>query len=210
MTGTTTQRGPLGGRATEIRLGELRPRERGRLFSLVCATGVFREDEVAIAVELFDETFGDGASAAEHEMNADRREITTTDHENDSAVSSDYRFLGAFRDDLMVGYACYGWTPGTVATWDLYWIAVDPAMHGAGVGTALMGEVEHRLHAERARLVVVETSSRSDYAPTRRFYERLGYDEVARVRDFYAPGDDRIILVKRFHVPDEGEGAESP
>lgn len=171
--------------AMRVRLGAMRAGDRIRLLEVVRATGVFREEEVTVAAELFDATFGASATAAD--------------------APDGYRFVGAFGEhDRLIGYACYGLTPGTVGTWDLYWIAVDPALHGAGVGSAIMGEVERRLSAERAHLVVVETSSRSDYAPTRRFYERLGYVECARVRDFYARGDDRIILVKRFHEPEQG------
>ncbi len=188
-TGPATDQRSHGARV--MRLGALRSRDRERLAAVVRATGVFREEEVAIALELFDEVFGPA----------------TPRH----AAADDYRFVGVFgSDDLLLGYACYGMTPGTVGTWDVYWIAVDPALHGGGIGTALMTEVERRLVAERARLVVVETSSRSDYAPTRRFYERLGYEEAARVAGFYAPGDDRIIYVKRFQGPVDGPGARSP
>jgi hypothetical protein len=56
-------------------------------------------------------------------------------------------------------------------------------------------------------MLVVETSSRSVYAPTRGFYGRRGYTEAARVREFYAPGDDRIILTKRFQHSPAGRGA---
>jgi len=123
-------------------------------------------------------------------------------------TSSDYLFLGAFTpEDALVGYACYGPTPGTDRTYDLYWIAVDPAMHGTGIGTTLLTEVERRLKGQHARLLVVETSSRSDYAPTRAFYRRCGYRESARVHEFYAPGDDRIIFTKRFHHSPTGRGA---
>ena len=116
-------------------------------------------------------------------------------------TDSDYLFLGAFTpEDELVGYACYGPTPGTDRTFDLYWIAVEPATQGAGIGTLLLDEVERRLQGHHARLLVVETSSRSDYRATRRFYERRGYAEGARVRAFYAPGDDRIIYIKRFHA----------
>jgi ribosomal protein S18 acetylase RimI-like enzyme len=120
----------------------------------------------------------------------------------------DYSFLGAFTpEDELVGYACFGPTPGTDRTYDLYWIAVDPAAHGAGIGTTLLSEVERRLQGQHARLLVVETSSRSEYAPTRGFYGRRGYTEAARVHAFYAPGDDRIILTKRFHRSPAGRGA---
>ena len=98
-----------------------------------------------------------------------------------------------------MGYACYGPTPETDRTWDLYWIATDPRTHGTGGGTRLLTEVERRLEGLNARMLVVETSSRSEYAPTRAFYERRGYGEAARVRGFYAPGDDRIIYIRQFN-----------
>jgi len=149
-------------------------------------TAVFSSDEVNVALELFDETYGAAAASAGALS-------------SDSAAGNDYTFVGAFTpDDELAGYACYGPTPGTDRTFDLYWIAVDPRRHGTGSGTAILTEVERSLEAQRARVLIVETSSRSDYAPTRRFYERRGYEVAARLRDFYAPGDDRVIFSKRF------------
>ena len=75
---------------------------------------------------------------------------------------------------------------------------MDPAAQGRGVGTALVRAVEQKLLDRGARLLVVETSSRPDYEGTRRFYARSGYMEAARVRDFYAPADDRIVLTTRL------------
>jgi ribosomal protein S18 acetylase RimI-like enzyme len=94
-----------------------------------------------------------------------------------------------------VGWICWGATPCTDRTWDLYWLAVDPTAQGSGAGTALVEEMERRL-AGRARLVSVDTSGRADYLPTRRFYEARGYRAVAVVPDFYAPGDDQVIFTK--------------
>jgi ribosomal protein S18 acetylase RimI-like enzyme len=106
------------------------------------------------------------------------------------------------------GYACYGPSMDTDRTYDLYWIAVDRAAHGSGCGSVLLSEVERRLEALHARMLVIETSSRSDYTATRGFYLKRGYVEAARVREFYAPSDDRIILTKRFAgSPREGWGA---
>jgi ribosomal protein S18 acetylase RimI-like enzyme len=114
-------------------------------------------------------------------------------------ASDDYRFVGAFtHDDALVGYACYGPTPATDRTYDLYWIAVDRTAQRSGAGTRLLAEVERRLAAGGARLLVIETSARADYAATRGFYLARGYAEAARVRDFYAPGDDRVIYTKRL------------
>ena len=142
---------------------------RARLEQLTRATGLFREEEVATAVELLDECL---------------------------AGDDDYRFVGAFDGEQLVGYACWGPTPGTEATHDLYWIVVDRERQGAGVGTQLLGEVEKQLTADGCRLVVVETSSRTDYAPTRGFYEARGYTRTATIPEYYAPGDDLVVFTK--------------
>lgn len=145
---------------------------RARLEQLTRGTGLFREEEVATAVELLDESL---------------------------AGDDEYQFVGAFDGDELVGYACWGPTPGTVGTWDLYWIVVDRARQGRGIGSALLAEVETRLTAHGARLTVVETSSRSDYVPTRGFYEARGYIRAATIPAYYAPGDDLVIYTKDLH-----------
>jgi ribosomal protein S18 acetylase RimI-like enzyme len=145
---------------------------RARLEQLTRGTGLFREEEVATAVELLDESL---------------------------AGDDEYQFVGAFDGDELVGYACWGPTPGTVGTWDLYWIVVDRARQGRGIGSALLAEVETRLTAHGARLAVVETSSRSDYVPTRGFYEARGYTRAATIPAYYAPGDDLVIYTKDLH-----------
>ena len=143
--------------------------QRARLEALTRSTGVFREAEVATAVELLDAAAGG---------------------------DDDYRFVGAYDGDALVGYACWGPTPGTEGTCDLYWIVVDPARHGQGIGTQLLTAVETELRVNGQRLIVVETSSRADYAPTRRFYEGRGYTRAAVVPAYYAPGDDLVIYLK--------------
>ena len=77
-------------------------------------------------------------------------------------------------------------------------------MQGRGIGRALVREVETKLTGRGGRLLVVETSSRPDYDGTRTFYARSGYVEAARVRDFYAPADDRILLTTRLTTRDGG------
>lgn len=108
----------------------------------------------------------------------------------------DYRFLGAFDGDALVGYACWGPTPDTAGTYDLYWIAVDRSRQGTGIGTRLVRAVEQRLREEGGRLIVVETSSRPDYEPTRAFYDARGYHRAATIPGYYAPEDDLVIYVK--------------
>jgi ribosomal protein S18 acetylase RimI-like enzyme len=146
-------------------------------------TGMFGEQEIAVALELFDVTYGppSGTGAGEFEEGCD------------------YEFLGLFDTaGALLGYACFGPTPGTDRGYDLYWIAVAPAVQGSGGGTFLIGEVERRLRGRNARLVLAETSSRDAYAPTRAFYVARGYTEGARVREFYGPEDDRVMFTKRL------------
>ncbi|HEX6536012.1 MAG TPA: GNAT family N-acetyltransferase [Gemmatimonadaceae bacterium] len=197
-----------------IRTADLPPGLHARLAALLRATGAFTEDEVGVAVGMYDEMCEHGARRPDPAAVAGGDDAPARDLRHpaaDASPLSDYRFLGAFTpEDVLVGYACYGPTPSTDRTFDLYWIAVDPAAHGTGIGTLLLSEVERRLQGHHARLLVVETSSRSDYAQTRSFYGRRGYTEHARVRDFYAPGDDRIILTKRFQDSPRGAGSASP
>jgi ribosomal protein S18 acetylase RimI-like enzyme len=152
--------------------------ERPRVAEIVRGTGVFRAAETAIALEVFD-----GAVAA---------------------PGKDYHALGAFQSDRLVGWAAFGPTPGTLTTWDLYWIAVDKAWHGQGVGRRLMAACEQTIGAGGGRLVVVETSSRGDYAPTRAFYRRLGYQARAVIPEYYAPGDDLIVFTRYLGPPAGG------
>jgi ribosomal protein S18 acetylase RimI-like enzyme len=193
--------------ATRVRTGDLDASHRDRIAEILRATGVFREPEVDVALELFDETFVTAPlRAGAGALPVATRAGAASTHGTDSPFPLDgYLFLGAFTpEEKLIGYACYGATPDTDRTWDLYWIAIDPSAQGAGSGTILLSEVERRLSGLHARMLVVETSSRSDYAPTRRFYAARGYGEAARVRDFYAPADDRIIFTKRFPIAPRG------
>jgi len=199
-----------------LRVGQLERGHRDRITEILDATRVFRPEEVEVALELFDEAFpsdtsrsGGGEQSAEtigYRLPATGCSSTAYRPPSTVCTSTDYSFLGAFTpEDELVGYACYGPTPDTDRTFDLYWIAVDPGAQGSGSGTRLLAEVERRLKGQNARMLIVETSSRSEYEPTRHFYRKRGYAEAARVRDFYAPLDDRIIYTKRFHSPEGGE-----
>lgn len=99
----------------------------------------------------------------------------------------------------IAGYVCYGHTPLTESTWDIYWIAVDRNRQGQGIGGSLMKDSENKIRNIGGKLVVVETSSKPNYDKTRRFYIDLHYTEIARIPDFYAPNDDEIIYIKRIN-----------
>ena len=197
--------------AGRIVVGPLAASHRERVAEILRGTENFREEEVDVALELFDESFAGEdyvlcGAFAEQQGTGDRGLGTgAVTFRPDTSTPSPQSPVPS---PLLVGFACYGPSMGTDRTFDLYWIAVDRAAQGTGCGTVLLSDVERRLEALHARMLVVETSSRSDYTATRGFYLKRGYVEAARVREFYAPDDDRIILTKRLAgSPRQGWGA---
>jgi ribosomal protein S18 acetylase RimI-like enzyme len=138
-------------------------------------TPEFKLAEVAVAEEVIDSYLADPAG-------------------------SGYHVFVAEADLAVVGYICYGLTPLTEGTWDIYWIAVAPEKQGEGVGGALLAYAEDRIKEAGGRLIFIETSSQPGYEKTRRFYLSHGYEVISRISDFYAPGDDKIILQKRLKI----------
>jgi ribosomal protein S18 acetylase RimI-like enzyme len=112
--------------------------------------------------------------------------------------NQDYLALVAEAGSEVAGAIAFGDTPMTAGTWDLYWIATDPARRRQGVGALLLGAMEAELHRRGARLIRVETSGTAGYDGTRAFYERFGYHETARIPDFYRPGDDLVVFTRRL------------
>lgn len=101
------------------------------------------------------------------------------------------------QSNTVIGWVCWGPTPCTVGTYDIYWLGVAPASQGRGLGRKLMDFAEQQIRAAGGRIYIVETSGRESYLPTRAFYERIGYSVAAVVKDFYAFGDDKIIYTKQ-------------
>jgi len=166
----------------DITIRPLRRDDRASIERILRQTQVFLEMDVQCALELIDVYLN-------------------------NAEQKDYQLACAVdAADRPVGYVCYGPTPMTFGTYDLYWIAADPAWHGRGVGSLLIEYVERQVcqpssiaaTTEPARLLVIETSSLPRYESARRLYQRHHYREVARIPDFYADGDDRVLYTKRF------------
>jgi len=155
-----------------VHIQPVEPRHERALEPLFRRIESFTPDEVTCALEVFNRAAQSG--------------------------NREYTGLVAEADARVVGVLAYGQTPMTDGTYDLYWIACDPEWRRQGIGAALLRTMEADLRRRGARLVRVETSGQPTYQPTRAFYERFQYDETARLRDFYRPGDDLVIFTKRM------------
>jgi ribosomal protein S18 acetylase RimI-like enzyme len=129
-------------------------------------------------------------------------EVTVAEEVIDSylrdSTQSGYHVFVAEVGSSIAGYICYGLTPLTEGTWDIYWLAVAPKQQSQGIGKALLAFAEGKIQEARGRMILIETSSKPEYAPTRRFYRAQDYKLACRIADCYAPDDDKIIFQKRL------------
>lgn len=149
------------------------PEEREEIGRIAAEVGVFDDEEVATVYELFDDYVKD-------------------------AQASGYYFLSYRPDGRTLGFICYGPTPLTEGTYDLYWICTAREAHQNGVGRALFRRLEEIVRAEGGRMISIVTSGTPSYQPAREFYLRVGCTLDGVVRDYYRPGDDMHIYSRRL------------
>lgn len=156
------------------KLRKLNSNDRQGLESMLAGIPSFDTDDRTVALELVDIALND-------------------------PDQMDYLFVLAVGDsDRPIGYACYGPTPLTEGTYDLYWIAVASDLSGKGIGTSLLKAVEEDLQSRKGRMLIIETSSSDGYEKTRQFYIKNGYPLTETIKDFYRPGEDRVTFIKRL------------
>ena len=148
-------------------------KDRDAVLAILERTKFFRPEELKIAQEVFDDSI------------SGRPEV-------------DYQSFVARDANKTIGWVCFGPTPCTVGTFDIYWLAVDPENQKQGIGTALMKYAHEIIKKLNGRLITLDTSGNLRYISTRRFYESLDYCKEASLKDFYTLGDDKIIYIKRI------------
>lgn len=157
-----------------MKIRPLMRKDRERLQQMVIETGVFTNEEVEVAMELVDLVLG----------NEDQK---------------DYRIVCAVdTEDRLRGYICYGPVPMTRGAFDLYWIVIDPEVQGQKIGSLLLDYLEEEVKGMNGRMILADTSSIPTYEKAQRFYLRKGFQEVARIADYYWEGNDRITYCKRI------------
>ena len=146
-------------------------KDKTEIRALLQSSGFFHPWEIDVAIELIEDRLAKGAA-------------------------SEYLFLFADSAGKIAGYACYGPVTMAQGRFELYWIAVDATWRGQGVGRLLLSRAQDHMRESGGRYVYSETSSRDLYRPTREFYSKQGFREVARVPFFYADDDDKVIYMK--------------
>lgn len=162
----------------EIRC-EVTDSDRQLVRQIVESTGYFSAAEADVAIELVEERLAKGDS-------------------------SGYHFLFMDIEGSPAGYACFGPIACTVHSFDIYWIAVHKDYQRAGIGRRLMELCEDRIRQMNGRQIYVETSGREQYASTRHFYHRCGYEIAAVFPDFYDQGDDKMVFLKVVEINSAG------
>jgi GNAT superfamily N-acetyltransferase len=154
------------------RIRPLAPRDKTAIMNILRTSAQFELHEIKVAEEVINDYLHD-------------------------PINSGYHILVADLESTIEGYICYGPTPLTIGTWDIYWIAVLPRNRKQGLGRQLMSAAEYNIKKAQGRIIIVETSSKPSYDETNSFYRNLGYEEICRIADFYAPGDDKIMYQKK-------------
>jgi GNAT superfamily N-acetyltransferase len=149
------------------------PEDTPALLAMTTATGVFKPMEV------------------------DTLDVVLTDYHAQARDAGDRCFV-LEQDGGPIAFEYHAAEPMTEGTWCLWWIVVRPDIQGKGHGARLLEFVEDDARSRGARVLFVETSGLPHYEPTRRFYLRHGYAAEARLRDFYADGDDQVVFRKRL------------
>jgi ribosomal protein S18 acetylase RimI-like enzyme len=150
--------------------------DRDTLEKMLIATEFFNPDEINIALELVDD-------------NLQKKNV------------SDYQFLLAQQSQetsSVIGYTCFGLIPGTKNNYDLYWIVIAPEMQNQHIGKQLLQATEKVIINQNGRKLYAETSGREQYLPTQQFYVKNSFVLEARLKDFYAIGDDKLIFSKNL------------
>ena len=155
-----------------MKLGKSKPEEFDALVKLATDTGMFKKLEVKILGELL--------------------------HDWQASLAKEGHICCTLKesDGTPIGFVYHAPAVMTKGTWHLYWLVVDKNAQGRGLGKRMVRYAEADARKRGGHHLLAETSGTARYASTRTFYDKVGYTVEARVRDFYAPGDDQVIYRK--------------
>ncbi len=157
-----------------MKFQKISPRLRPAVKAIVRESGMFTDREVDVCMEIAEECVS-------------------------KPETDEYFFECAVDEqDRPVGFVVYGDASTAEGVGELYWIVVDPRMHRNGLGRSLLRRAEEGMRARGARMSLIEASGRPEASGPYAFYQRCGYSEAARIRDYYREGDDLVIFRRDF------------
>jgi len=148
--------------------------DRAVFEKILASSGFFYDFEIEVALSLADETFTHGEE------------------------KSGYYWIKLMEEGEIIGFATFGPNPSSVHSWDIYWIAMHKEQRNKHYGSLILKESEDRIRSLGGKIVWIETSGRPLYEPTRYFYVRNGYELEATLREFYGPGDPKLVYRKEL------------
>jgi [ribosomal protein S18]-alanine N-acetyltransferase len=98
----------------------------------------------------------------------------------------------ALMDGTMIGFGVGMIEPGGVG--HVISVGVDPEWRRRGVGTILMGDIEHGFAKRDATIARLEV--RSDNLTAQQLYLKLGYTITQELPGYYSNGDEALVMVK--------------
>ncbi|MCC0176119.1 GNAT family N-acetyltransferase [Waterburya agarophytonicola K14] len=114
----------------------------------------------------------------------------------EDGLDGEHKWLTDEEDGQLRGVAYYAEETFANGVSNLLLIAVHPEYQRKGRGTEFLRHVEAELRRMGKRILIIETSSLDSFEATRAFYRKNGYDEEARIREYYNPGEDKIVFRK--------------
>lgn len=144
------------------------PEDRPSLLALIIASELFQPDEHDSVAQLLDDFYA-------------------RDDDDPSA------WIVEEADGVLVSSAFYAPERFTDGTWNLLMIVVHPERRRQGFAERLIQHIQQRLAANGARLLLVETSGLLKFGGARALYLACGFDQEARIRDYYRQAEDKFI-----------------
>lgn len=151
---------------------EITPADRPAFERILASSGFFYDFEIEVALSLADETFQQGQE------------------------KSGYYWVRLLEEGEVIGFANFGPNPSSVHSWDIYWMAIQQEHRSKHYGSVILRETEERIRSVGGKIAWIETSGRPLYEPTRQFYLKNGYELEATLREFYGPGDPKLVYRK--------------
>lgn len=149
-------------------IGELSKREVNAAVDLLIAADQIESDKKDVIAAMFDVYF---------KINYDDRHRCFLDYEGEELVSLGYVYPEA----------------ESPRVWKISILASPEGPRQVEFGQRMVEHIVKYLGDQEQRLLLAEVAGIEKYAGIRSFYETTGFEEEARIRDYYKAGNDKVI-----------------